>query len=185
MKSIIDLAANMEMDSVAEGVDTEATAALLEQYNVGAMQGFLIAAPMPVEAIPAWLAIWQAGGGTDPATPLSPAQRAAGIPNKSATNVAGRRIEEQAVAPSGSTPAATPDAVASSARQLVLEVLQDQRKPINASALSARQLEVMQLLTEGCSVKQIARRLDLGIGTVKVHLSRAYPCWVPATRSRR
>jgi DNA-binding NarL/FixJ family response regulator len=74
----------------------------------------------------------------------------------------------------GATPAATPDAVASSARQLVLEVLQEQRKPIDASALSARQLEVMQLLTEGCSVKQIARRLDLGIGTVKVHLSRAY-----------
>jgi EAL domain-containing protein (putative c-di-GMP-specific phosphodiesterase class I)/DNA-binding CsgD family transcriptional regulator/ActR/RegA family two-component response regulator len=178
VKSIIDLAANMEMDSVAEGVDSEATAALLEQFNVGAMQGFLIAAPMPVEAIPAWLTIWQAGGETDTALHLSSAQRKTGRRTDTATNVTGRPIEGPAVAPpdymSGSTPAATPDAVASSARQLVLEVLQEQRKPTDASALSARQLEVMQLLTEGCSVKQIARRLDLGIGTVKVHLSRAY-----------
>jgi len=40
--------------------------------------------------------------------------------------------------------------------------------------LPPRQLQVMQLLNEGCSVKEIARRLDLGIGTVKVHLSLAY-----------
>ena len=40
--------------------------------------------------------------------------------------------------------------------------------------LSPRQLEVMHLLSEGCSVKEIARRMDIGIGTVKVNLSRAY-----------
>ncbi len=32
----------------------------------------------------------------------------------------------------------------------------------------------MHLLSEGCSVKVIARRMDIGIGTVKVNLSRAY-----------
>jgi DNA-binding NarL/FixJ family response regulator len=32
----------------------------------------------------------------------------------------------------------------------------------------------MQLLSEGCPVKEIAYRLNLGIGTVKVHLSLAY-----------
>jgi EAL domain-containing protein (putative c-di-GMP-specific phosphodiesterase class I) len=58
VKSIIDLAANMEMNCVAEGIETEETAALLESLNVGALQGYLIARPMPVEAIPAWLASW-------------------------------------------------------------------------------------------------------------------------------
>jgi DNA-binding NarL/FixJ family response regulator len=40
--------------------------------------------------------------------------------------------------------------------------------------LSPRQIEVMQLLSEGCAVKEIAYRLKLGISTVKVHLSLAY-----------
>jgi DNA-binding NarL/FixJ family response regulator len=40
--------------------------------------------------------------------------------------------------------------------------------------LPPQQLAVMRLLAEGCSVKEIARRLGLGIGTVKVHLSLAY-----------
>jgi DNA-binding NarL/FixJ family response regulator len=40
--------------------------------------------------------------------------------------------------------------------------------------LSPRQIEVMQLLSEGCAVKEIAYRLNIGISTVKVHLSLAY-----------
>ena len=32
----------------------------------------------------------------------------------------------------------------------------------------------MHLVAEGCSVKQIARRLDLGVGSVKAHLAQAY-----------
>ncbi len=35
-------------------------------------------------------------------------------------------------------------------------------------------MDVMRLLAEGRSVKGIARELNLGIGTVKVHLSLAY-----------
>ncbi|HEY1936053.1 MAG TPA: EAL domain-containing response regulator [Acetobacteraceae bacterium] len=61
VKSIIDLAANMEMQSVAADVETEAAARLLEVMGVGGVQGRLIAPPMPVEAVPAWLAVWQAG----------------------------------------------------------------------------------------------------------------------------
>lgn len=40
--------------------------------------------------------------------------------------------------------------------------------------LTLQQRAVMNLLAEGLTVKEIARRLDLGVGTVKVHLSRAY-----------
>jgi DNA-binding NarL/FixJ family response regulator len=40
--------------------------------------------------------------------------------------------------------------------------------------LPPRQLQVMQLLSEGNSVKEIARQLNLGVGTVKVHASLAY-----------
>ena len=40
--------------------------------------------------------------------------------------------------------------------------------------LSPTQIEAMQLLAEGCSVKDIAHRLDIGVGTAKVHLSLAY-----------
>ena len=46
VKSIIDLAANMGMSTVAEGVETEATARLLEQMKVDALQGYLIGKPM-------------------------------------------------------------------------------------------------------------------------------------------
>jgi EAL domain-containing protein (putative c-di-GMP-specific phosphodiesterase class I)/ActR/RegA family two-component response regulator len=43
VKSIIDLAANMDMACVAEGVETEAIADLLEQLGVRDLQGYLIA----------------------------------------------------------------------------------------------------------------------------------------------
>jgi PAS domain S-box-containing protein len=40
--------------------------------------------------------------------------------------------------------------------------------------LTPRQSDVMRLLATGRSVKEIARELDLGIGTVKSHLAKAY-----------
>ena len=48
----------MNMATIAEGVETEETARLLEQMGVDALQGYLIARPMPVEAMPSWRAIW-------------------------------------------------------------------------------------------------------------------------------
>jgi EAL domain-containing protein (putative c-di-GMP-specific phosphodiesterase class I)/DNA-binding CsgD family transcriptional regulator len=144
VKSIIDLASNMEMDSIAEGVETEETAQLLEQMNATALQGFLIAQPMPVEAVPAWLADWR--GRVDAPVAL--------VATPAASQPGAVMLAERG---DGGAAALT------SAAQVV-----------DASVLSPRQLEVIQLLTEGCSVKQIARRLELGVGTVKVHLSRAY-----------
>lgn len=63
VKSIIDLGANMEMEILADGVDTDATARMLEELGVAAMQGRLIAPPMPADAVPGWLAAWRAGAG--------------------------------------------------------------------------------------------------------------------------
>ncbi|HEY1931417.1 MAG TPA: response regulator transcription factor [Acetobacteraceae bacterium] len=40
--------------------------------------------------------------------------------------------------------------------------------------LTDRQRAVFALLAEGCATKEIARRLDLAIGTVKVHLAAIY-----------
>ncbi|HXE52665.1 MAG TPA: EAL domain-containing protein, partial [Tepidisphaeraceae bacterium] len=59
VKSIIDLASNMEMESIAEGVDSEPVAALLEQMNAGSLQGHLIARSMPVAAVAGWLESWR------------------------------------------------------------------------------------------------------------------------------
>lgn len=43
-----------------------------------------------------------------------------------------------------------------------------------AVRLTPRQQAVMRHLSAGCSVKEIARRLDLSVGTVKTHLSNTY-----------
>ena len=42
------------------------------------------------------------------------------------------------------------------------------------SHLTERQRDVFELLAEGCATKTIARRLDLAVGTVKVHLASIY-----------
>jgi DNA-binding NarL/FixJ family response regulator len=47
-------------------------------------------------------------------------------------------------------------------------------EPPDPVRLSPRQIDVMRLLSDGRSVKEIARKLNLGIGTIKVHLSLAY-----------
>src|SRR6185312_16209557 len=65
VKAIIDLAANMKMGCVAEGVESDEAAELLEQLGACHLQGYLIAKPMPVEAIAGWLTIWTQ---SDPAT---------------------------------------------------------------------------------------------------------------------
>lgn len=43
-----------------------------------------------------------------------------------------------------------------------------------AATLTPRQHDVMVLLAQGLSTKMIARRLSLGVGTVKVHLAALY-----------
>lgn len=46
--------------------------------------------------------------------------------------------------------------------------------PLNMPALTDRQRDVLDLLREGCPTKTIARRLDLAVGTVKIHLTGIY-----------
>ncbi len=135
VKAIVDMAGSLGMGFAAEGVDNAQIATLLEQMGVRHLQGDLIAPPMPVESVPAWLAGWRdtgaAAGGRAPVD--------AGAPDA--------RVADGAAAPA----------------------VQD-----GGFRLPPRQLQVMQLLAEGYSVKEIARQLNLGIGTVKVHASLAY-----------
>jgi DNA-binding NarL/FixJ family response regulator len=48
--------------------------------------------------------------------------------------------------------------------------------------LTDRQRDVFRLLQEGCATKAIASRLDLAVGTVKIHLAGIYRAW--GARSR-
>ncbi len=142
VKSIMDLAANMEMGCVAEGVETEETADLLETLGSCDMQGYLIARPMPVEAVPAWLAAWMQGSKTAP----------------------------RSQAPDAAVPVL---AMADGAAEIGAAPLE--HRPVeDVPRLSPRQLQVMHLLSDGCSVQEIARRLDIGIRPVKVDLALAY-----------
>lgn len=47
-------------------------------------------------------------------------------------------------------------------------------RPPGAAELTGRQIDVLRLLSEGHSTKDIARRLGLAVGTVKVHLAAVY-----------
>jgi EAL domain-containing protein (putative c-di-GMP-specific phosphodiesterase class I)/DNA-binding CsgD family transcriptional regulator len=144
VKSIIDLAANMEMNCVAVGVETAEAADALEQMGTCDMQGFFIARPMPIEEVSAWLAT---GAWGDVATPQGQATSQVQDP-------ATRRGQGE-VFHAPPRPSST-------------------KTGSDVVRLSPRQLEVMQLLSEGCAVKEIAYRLNIGISTVKVHLSLAY-----------
>jgi EAL domain-containing protein (putative c-di-GMP-specific phosphodiesterase class I) len=56
VKSTIDLARNMELESIAEGVESEAMAGCLAGLHVDAVQGYLIARPLPADQVAGWLA---------------------------------------------------------------------------------------------------------------------------------
>jgi DNA-binding NarL/FixJ family response regulator len=47
-------------------------------------------------------------------------------------------------------------------------------RPTTGHSFTGRQIEVLELLAEGRSTKDIARTLNLGVGTVKVYLSAIY-----------
>jgi EAL domain-containing protein (putative c-di-GMP-specific phosphodiesterase class I)/FixJ family two-component response regulator len=140
VKSIIDLANNMDLSCVAEGVESEEIAHQLMQLGVNKLQGYHIARPMPVEALANWSASWT--GAVAASRPDQHNGKAHGTPGTT----------ERAVA------AATNGA----------------ERHSDVIRLPPRQLQVMQLLAQGLAVKEIARQLGLGTGTVKVHLSLAY-----------
>jgi EAL domain-containing protein (putative c-di-GMP-specific phosphodiesterase class I)/CheY-like chemotaxis protein len=54
-RAIIDLARDMGLQSVAEGVETEAVAGMLQDLGVDALQGYFISRPLPIEAYAEWL----------------------------------------------------------------------------------------------------------------------------------
>jgi EAL domain-containing protein (putative c-di-GMP-specific phosphodiesterase class I)/DNA-binding CsgD family transcriptional regulator len=138
LRAIIDLAADLKIRSVAEGVETAAAAQMLEQLGIGGMQGNYIASPMPIEAVSSWLAIWT---------------HSALIKDSAESREDSVVLLHVPVEPA--------DISASDA-------------PTQSVQLPPRQLQVMRLLSGGCTVKEIARQLDLSPGTVKVHLSHAY-----------
>ncbi|MCW8808567.1 MAG: EAL domain-containing protein, partial [Rhodanobacter sp.] len=55
---IITTARLLGIAVIAEGVETEAQGALLVALGCRQLQGYVIAKPMPVEAVPAWAATW-------------------------------------------------------------------------------------------------------------------------------
>ena len=60
------------------------------------------------------------------------------------------------------------------ARRVVLMFQKFAPSPVEASRLSARQLEVLQLLAEGHSYKGCADRLSLSLDTVRFHVRQIY-----------
>lgn len=62
VQSIIALARALNLATVAEGVETEAQRAVLQEQGCQAMQGYLFAKPMPAADFAAWLQRFQAAG---------------------------------------------------------------------------------------------------------------------------
>jgi EAL domain-containing protein (putative c-di-GMP-specific phosphodiesterase class I) len=54
--AVVRLAASLKIRVVAEGVETREQAAFLREMGCDEMQGYLLSAPLPAEAFPAWLA---------------------------------------------------------------------------------------------------------------------------------
>jgi EAL domain-containing protein (putative c-di-GMP-specific phosphodiesterase class I)/GGDEF domain-containing protein len=56
VRSIIDLAHNFKLKVVAEGVEDDATLAVLEQMGCDQIQGYIFAKPMPAKELVPWMA---------------------------------------------------------------------------------------------------------------------------------
>lgn len=55
VQTIVDLANNLQLATVAEGVETEAQAQVLRQLGVDELQGYLFAKPLPAQEFVHWL----------------------------------------------------------------------------------------------------------------------------------
>jgi diguanylate cyclase (GGDEF)-like protein len=55
VRSVADLARNMGMDTVAEGVEDSEIFSTLQELGIGQAQGFHLSRPMPASEFPAWL----------------------------------------------------------------------------------------------------------------------------------
>ncbi|MEI9984298.1 MAG: EAL domain-containing response regulator [Aliidongia sp.] len=54
-KSVADLARNMGLSTIAEGVESEEAARLLTEFGVNQLQGYLISYPLPLPRLLVWL----------------------------------------------------------------------------------------------------------------------------------
>lgn len=61
----------------------------------------------------------------------------------------------------------------STVSQLLLSVVVNERKTSRLESLTARELEIAQLIAEGCSNKTISRKLDISVKTVESHRAAA------------
>ena len=76
VRSTTDLAHNLGLTVVAEGVETDAHVAMLERLRCDLAQGYFFARPMPADALAAWLAQFQpAAARAKPAEQLAGAAR--------------------------------------------------------------------------------------------------------------
>ncbi|GAB4067986.1 hypothetical protein GCM10028777_25570 [Angustibacter speluncae] len=75
VRSIVDLAHNLGLQVVAEGVETECVAEHLRALGCDRLQGFLLGRPMPLDAMTAVLAVQHRLGSGAAPVPLPPEQR--------------------------------------------------------------------------------------------------------------
>lgn len=59
-RASLDLARHLKMEAVAEGVETREDWDFVRASGCHVAQGYFVARPMPAEAIPGWIADWQA-----------------------------------------------------------------------------------------------------------------------------
>ncbi len=144
VKSTADLASELGLNCVAEGVASEDIALEIEKLGITDLQGYGISPPLQIEAVAPWFAAWSSAEAVALAGERKPAPSTAVLPN---------------LAVVGST---------------IGKVMPSQTLVYGDIRLPPRQIQVMRLLSEGKSVKEIARDLNLGLGTIKVHLSLAY-----------
>ena len=59
-------------------------------------------------------------------------------------------------------------------RELAAALLREANEPANDAGVSAREIEVLQLIAEGAAPPEVAERLFISVKTVKNHLSSIY-----------
>jgi EAL domain-containing protein (putative c-di-GMP-specific phosphodiesterase class I) len=58
---VIQLARDMGLTSVAEGVESAETVRLLTELGIDSLQGFYFSRPLPFDDFAAWLRTWSCG----------------------------------------------------------------------------------------------------------------------------
>ena len=75
LEGVLGLASAFRRQPIAEGVETVETGVMLRHMGCELAQGFAIARPMPAEAMPGWVMIWQPDPRWVAASVVTPGQR--------------------------------------------------------------------------------------------------------------